>query len=485
MKDTRKYRIDADYVCEFIKKRGSDVLEYVEKKRCEYEILGPETEKHTGIIVGAGEVEALYFLLHAQKVRGYIDYLTMFPDLPSALLHHNELILPVSELIACDISHVKELEGRYLLHVEFDDPRVYTLNPQSEEYKEFSTTWSRLSGLAREADVKALFLVQHADHAEKFFRKHAFYTGKEKLVELSIMSHNKFLEWWKTLSPTLIFEAVESDGNRVGINPEVWKEVVNPIITDLCFSFMMKMPRMFFSEESPYVDLFLSKLTERTEEPLRHVVEELQRVRSDVYSTLIDKRLLGPLSVDVEVPLSIGLVLRELPDNAKPSDFSDALLKLRNDRCVKKFREWIERYQGAIITVDVEEIAKTEKEVQIAAANLRSEFLTSIKSIEIKRLSSTPAILLDLADQKYASAGAKIAKEILEHVPFLRDRINNKHLIYMQRLVKSGIRVANLEKELVRCFGSEGRPIALNLKHHLELSQKIDKLKQIGISSNR
>jgi hypothetical protein len=295
------------------------------------------------------------------------------------------------------------------------------------------------------------------------------------------MNSAKFWDWKNKISIQKLVNRVETEHNHDIENndADTWAETFEPIISDLSISFMMNRPQLFFSGESQYVDLILDKLIERTREALRHVIRELQEIRRAVFSEIVADKLVVPCSLEVEVPLSLMLILRGLKDHSKASDFSEALLKLRQEKKVISFRKWISDYEESVKKGEMEQIFKAENEVKTIVANLRQEFLSTTKSLSYKRISSIPEILLDLADQKYASVAAKIGAKIIENTPYLENRLHRRNLTYLQKLVRSTITISSLGKELERCFGDDGKIIGQKLKSSIELNSKVNRIKKI------
>lgn len=474
--NSNKFPDFGKFIDEFFKNKQSDLNDYLEEKKYSFKA---NTEQK-GIIVGPAVVEASYYLLNPSSTAD-LNYLKLFPDLPDCFVHHSSLILPASQLVACNISHIRELEKKKLLSVDFEDPTIRALTPDTKESIEYCSNYSRISALTHENDIRTLFLLQNAESNESFFRRHSPYTGEEDLGYLSIMNSAKFWDWKNKISIQKLVNRVETEHNHDIENndADTWAETFEPIISDLSISFMMNRPQLFFSGESQYVDLILDKLIERTREALRHVIRELQEIRRAVFSEIVADKLVVPCSLEVEVPLSLMLILRGLKDHSKASDFSEALLKLRQEKKVISFRKWISDYEESVKKGEMEQIFKAENEVKTIVANLRQEFLSTTKSLSYKRISSIPEILLDLADQKYASVAAKIGAKIIENTPYLENRLHRRNLTYLQKLVRSTITISSLGKELERCFGDDGKIIGQKLKSSIELNSKVNRIKKI------
>jgi len=459
-----------------LEKMRDEFIQYIDEKRAIG--FGEPLDKSNGVILDPAQVDGVYFFLNGQ-----IETLEIFPEVADVLLHHEKIVVPASWLSPAYIKRLRKLEEMKLLQVDFfDDPNFKALESK-EEYEKINEKLSRISALAKQAEIRTLFLLKNAYRYELFFREHSFYKNKCTLSDLWYSDRDQYLKWRKELPLKQIFELVKRNGDWVDKTDPYLEEIFNPIIEDIILSFEMKMPRLFPYRELPYIDILLSKLTERIYPVLQHVISELEEIRSELYESLIIKGLIASSSVDVKLPLSMAIILRELPDNVKPSDFIDHLFSLRNQTYIRKFRDWISKYQAAVLECNVVNILKAEKELLYVAQNIRSEYMTDIKSSQTKQLKLIPKILIDIADQKYASAVKETYESISQNLPYLRNRYEKGHLIYMQKLVRNGIQISNLKKEMTRCFGDKGKPIAGIFEEQIEWLQRANQLKKL-VNSN-
>ena len=185
-----------------------------------------------------------------------------------------------------------------------------------------------------------------------------------------------------------------------------------------------------------------------------YVKDRLESLRKEITRDLIKDRLVQNQEV-FDIPFTLSLVLREIPDSSSPSQLFDAALRLRKDKSVSKFREWLTKFHGAQKEGNLGEIAKVRSEVMAVAESLRREF--GLQNIEQKIRVGFSDVAKDVFDDTLNILTFKppknIVKRFLDSIEIWIKKRKIQHLFFMQQLGRTGINVHNIESELERCFG--------------------------------
>lgn len=211
-----------------------------------------------------------------------------------------------------------------------------------------------------------------------------------------------------------------------------------------------------------------------------YVKERLDSVRKELTEDLIKDRLVQNQEI-FNVPFTLSLVLREIPDSSSPTELFDVALRMRRDKSVRKFREWLARFHRIQTEGHLGQIAKTRAEVLAVAESLRQEF--GLQNIEQKVQVGFSDVAKDVFDDILNVLTFKPPKSVVKRFfdsleIWLRKR-NIQHLFFLQQLGRTGINVRNIESELERCFGKSEDVIYLS-EHIKNYSLGCDKVKQIS-----
>jgi hypothetical protein len=157
--------------------------------------------------------------------------------------------------------------------------------------------------------------------------------------------------------------------------------------------------------------------------------------------------------IKLRLPVLTGIIL---PQCKEPWDVFEVALDLRDEKKVKRFREFLTVYQNAIYENDKEIIEKYEKKLKEAYVDLKEEYKsgTILRRIRIIPLLLT---LFGLATQNIPSIFSGLAASTEPFINSLIKYFKRRNLIFLYELKEKEQVLANLDKEIERVFGIQIR----------------------------
>jgi hypothetical protein len=157
--------------------------------------------------------------------------------------------------------------------------------------------------------------------------------------------------------------------------------------------------------------------------------------------------------IKLRLPLLTGMIL---PHCKEPWDVLEVASNLRNEKKVRRFREFLTVYQNAIYENDRELIEKCEKQLGEVYVDLNEEYRggTVLRRIKIIPLLIT---LFGIATQNIPSIFSGLASSMEPFLNSLLRYFRRRNLVFLYELKEKERILANFDKETERIFGIQIR----------------------------
>lgn len=256
----------------------------------------------------------------------------------------------------------------------------------------------------------------------------------------------------------------ESEGEKMQIYKRFLWGLNGLLTTPITINLATGFPAVTEEYAKPTSILVQSLLKTTSIDALEIVNSRLLNFGNEYLQELAEKwRVLKDLTLFL--PPSLLLVLRELRDNSKPSDFFDTLLSLRKQRTIRQFRKWLIKLDQARKEGNMEELAKAEAKLMRAAKNVQAEW-EKMETEQISKLSFVPSLLVKAwktlkGAYEPSDLATSIAEKIIKISPNLAERLGlDIQVFHLQRLVNASLSFSDVRQELHRCFGEQGKLLA-------------------------
>lgn len=412
------------------------------------------------------------------KERGYRGFLPEFIFLPDVVLHHEHIILPEASAIdqgLMDSSIVKDLIKKGILYPQRDviTEDIWCCETQEEylmQLPEFSVIDKRTA---------LINIIMEPHRYKDWLQKHeiTFYTdvrafgkGFQEYIE---RGHS--IQQLQNLDVKQIYDAFLRDPiSYVGIISNGVAMALSSKISVIEPTWHLAKSHFLNTLIQQYGFNIFSELTkeEYHKNAFHLALEELEGVRKSIYEELLKEGIISK-NIIYKVPFGLALILRDV---THPTDFFDVMLEKRKERSVRKFREWLKKYDEALKSGNLGEIAKITSETKFAAQQLRKEFMT----FDMNKIVSGYSELINTFLWAILSP-----KKLIERlISLLGEKISRwcyPHIYYMQELGRAGIDI-NVKKDLERVFGEQGSKFANLLNYHSILMEKVNDIEKLPFS---
>jgi hypothetical protein len=223
---------------------------------------------------------------------------------------------------------------------------------------------------------------------------------------------------------------------------------------DFALSMLSRSSVLEETHDAAYCLLLGKSLDEHVTSALRYISKQLENVRREIDTTLIEESLLSSRLVN-RTPFTLSWLLRQLPDSSSPSYLYDVIFTVRKSKSVSRFRNWLMDFDTAMKNGDLSRILKCREEVITTAQSLREEFgvRESQKNVILGYSSITRDAFEDVLSLLTLKPPVKAIGRLLR---CLEKRIVARRqapVLFMRQFAEAGIRAKDLRSELERCFG--------------------------------
>ncbi len=399
--------------------------------------------------------------------RGIKGFLPEFIFLPDTLLHHERIILPASvpygDLI--DASIIKDLMRKKILCREPTyRESAYPVLWDIDEIDGYVSKLKDFSAIDRR--TRLLNIIMDSDSYKDWLWKHGI-TIKESTTQPQSLAKQVYDAFQKDPINTGGLTDPSTMGLAMTLSSKI--SVIEPSHYLASSRYLNTLSQQYIEEFSK--SIFLTGV-ECNKSAFCLVSEELESARKSINDNLFKKGGMISRSTHYEIPFGLALILKDV---THPTDFFDTMLEKRKDGAVRKFRTWLRKYDEALKSGNLGQIAKAQAETEFAAQQLREEFTTFNMNEHISSYSEITSTVIDLLTGQSPEVLIKKLPSLLE------GRISKwryPHLYYMQELGRAGIDIS-VREELKRVFGEEGEKFAdyLNYQYkQMEIIREIENL---------
>jgi hypothetical protein len=398
-----------------------------------------------------------------RKEKGFRAFLPEFIFLPDTLLHHERIILPAG-LPYGDLIDSPIIQNLLRKKILYREPREsgHPLLWDFEGVDQYAKDLEEFSVIDRRTAL--LNIIMEPDGCKDWLWKHGITITDSETQPQSFAKriHEAFLR-----DPTAAGGfSVGSLGLGMALSSEI--SVIEPTSGSVSSHYLNTLSQQYIEE---FNKLISPTGVEHSKSAFCLVSEELESGRKSIYNEILKNEMISR-STTYEIPFGLALILKDV---THPTDFFDTMLEKRKDSAIRKFRTWLRRYDEALKSGNLGQIAKAKSETEFAAQQLREEFTTF--NID-KRISSYSEITSTVIDLLTGRSPEMLIKKLPS---LLKGRISKwryPHLYYIQELGRAGIDIS-VREELKRVFGEEGEKFTDFLNYQCKQMERVREIEKL------
>lgn len=411
------------------------------------------------------------------------EFLADFIHLPDALLYYDRLILPrpkdyYIEKIGDSFVDSNLINGKLKDILYFPTKEIYKIDRVENLHNRLMQTIKT----DPRPYLIALLESPDTDKAGRWLKCHGHLDKMTSLTPYYAGGAREIVQWLKTVDISEMYSSIPDD---ISEDPILSKTNIDGSVGYSVYlaSNIPVLEAGYYTHDFDFFDIYLKERMNTAKNTLQIVLKTLSDVRRDKHKELVEKGIISTNQI-YEIPFTLGLLIEGMTTRSDPVEIVDTIVNKRNERSIRKFREWLkngnqERWREGV-DINYKNVFKIQAEIDQASANLRAEF--SNVSISQKIVRHLP--------HGIALASEAILTGILPLPSCIRDlgsigdtiisNVFSPHVAHMQKLGRAGIKIS---KPLKHIFGKQGEELGNILRYYSEIDQKVDLIHQMKIRS--
>jgi hypothetical protein len=189
----------------------------------------------------------------------------------------------------------------------------------------------------------------------------------------------------------------------------------------------------------------------------QHINKCAQNVLKQIDENVAEKikhnhDMLGFSRFDIQIPLPFAFVTENLKKHHKKrEDFLDMAIHLRDDKDVKRYRDWLSDFSFALRTNNEKEVDKMKKQLKSILEPIRFD----LEDFFISSLSRVPGKLMSNPGDTMSIAEGPTEKAVSFAISAVLAKIRSRPLVFLGSLEKTIKSVTTIHDDINEIFGSQ------------------------------